>query len=220
MAGGSGCSSTVPSTLPPPRPKSPPQYPDLYGKRRETAKVQMLEREISFLEGELKFVDRLQPASQCCKEVADFVVGNADPFIPTSQKTRRSCHFWKWLCGAPCFSFSWICCCLGCTPHLEMPECCNCSFRDCCSCISCAMPKCQCCTCSCSWPRSQCFQNISCIPCCCKCSLPRCPSCPDCCSCRCRCKCKCSCPKCPKVNLRCCCCCCTKNCCYNCCFCY
>ena len=42
-------SSSVPS-LPPPRPKSPPAYPDLYGKRREMAKVQMLEREIGFLE--------------------------------------------------------------------------------------------------------------------------------------------------------------------------
>lgn len=42
-------SSSVPS-LPPPRPKSPPEYPDLYGRRREAAKVQMLEREISFLE--------------------------------------------------------------------------------------------------------------------------------------------------------------------------
>ncbi|KAK6126734.1 hypothetical protein DH2020_039526 [Rehmannia glutinosa] len=41
--------SSVPS-LPPPQPKSPPEYPDLYGKRRELAKVQMLEREISFLE--------------------------------------------------------------------------------------------------------------------------------------------------------------------------
>jgi hypothetical protein len=49
MAAQSGSSSSVPS-LPPPRPKSPPQYPDLYGKRRETAKVQMLEREIGFLE--------------------------------------------------------------------------------------------------------------------------------------------------------------------------
>ncbi|KAL2458910.1 Guanine nucleotide-binding protein subunit gamma 3 [Forsythia ovata] len=36
--------------LPPPRPKSPPKYPDLYGKRRELAKVQILEREIGFLE--------------------------------------------------------------------------------------------------------------------------------------------------------------------------
>ncbi|KAF2287125.1 hypothetical protein GH714_038356 [Hevea brasiliensis] len=63
----SGCSSSVPS-LPPPCPKSPPEYPDLYGKRREMAKVQMLEREIGFLEEELKSVDSLQPASRCCKE--------------------------------------------------------------------------------------------------------------------------------------------------------
>lgn len=45
----SGGSSSL-SSLPPPRPKSPPAYPDLYGKRREMAKVQMLEREIGFLE--------------------------------------------------------------------------------------------------------------------------------------------------------------------------
>ncbi|CAK7352428.1 unnamed protein product [Dovyalis caffra] len=44
-----GGSSSLPS-LPPPCPKSPPEYPDLYGKRREMAKVQMLEREIGFLE--------------------------------------------------------------------------------------------------------------------------------------------------------------------------
>ncbi|OMO91791.1 hypothetical protein COLO4_18088 [Corchorus olitorius] len=50
MAAKSGGGSSVPS-LPPPCPKSPPEYPDLYGKRREAAKVQMLEREISFLEG-------------------------------------------------------------------------------------------------------------------------------------------------------------------------
>lgn len=48
---GAGCGETasMPS-MPPPCPKSPPQYPDLYGKRRELAKVQMLEREIGFLE--------------------------------------------------------------------------------------------------------------------------------------------------------------------------
>lgn len=49
MAAHSGSSSSVPS-LPPPCPKSPPEYPDLYGKRRELAKVQVLEREICFLE--------------------------------------------------------------------------------------------------------------------------------------------------------------------------
>lgn len=49
MAAHSGSASSVPS-LPPPRPKSPPEYPDLYGKRREMARVQVLEREIGFLE--------------------------------------------------------------------------------------------------------------------------------------------------------------------------
>lgn len=54
MAAPPGRSSSVPS-LPPPCPKSPPAYPDLYGKRREVAKVQMLEREIGFLQVCLKF---------------------------------------------------------------------------------------------------------------------------------------------------------------------
>lgn len=49
MDGAKRETSTVPS-LPPPLPKSPPPYPDLYGKRRELARVQMLEREIGFLE--------------------------------------------------------------------------------------------------------------------------------------------------------------------------
>ncbi|CAH8370645.1 unnamed protein product [Eruca vesicaria subsp. sativa] len=50
LAGGETCSALAKSSLPPPRPKSPPEYPDLYGKRREAARVQMLEREIGFLE--------------------------------------------------------------------------------------------------------------------------------------------------------------------------
>ncbi|KAI5320066.1 hypothetical protein L3X38_039774 [Prunus dulcis] len=127
MAAPSGSSASVPS-LPPPCPKSPPQYPDLYGKRRETARVQMLEREIGFLEEELKSVERLQPSSRCCKEVADFVAANPDPLIPTNRKKRRSCRFWKWLCRMPCFSCSWICCCCcnRCSLHLEMPRCCDC----------------------------------------------------------------------------------------------
>ncbi|OIW19351.1 hypothetical protein TanjilG_03485 [Lupinus angustifolius] len=74
--------SSIPS-LPPPSPKSPPEYPDLYGKRRESARVQMLEREISFLEEELKSVEGLQPASRCCKEMADFVIANSDPLLPS-----------------------------------------------------------------------------------------------------------------------------------------
>ncbi|KAE8677138.1 hypothetical protein F3Y22_tig00111542pilonHSYRG00038 [Hibiscus syriacus] len=84
MAVRSGGSSSSVRSLPPPCPKSPPGYPDLYGKRREAAKIQMLEREISFLEEELKSVEGLQPASRYCKEVTDFVMAKSDPLIPTS----------------------------------------------------------------------------------------------------------------------------------------
>ncbi|KAJ8448592.1 hypothetical protein Cgig2_010479 [Carnegiea gigantea] len=96
---GSGHAPRVPS-LPPPCPKSPPPYPDLYGTRRDMARIQILERERSFLEAfgktllsfhldteiprwnssipflpsqeELKFVEGLLPASRCCKEYAWF----------------------------------------------------------------------------------------------------------------------------------------------------
>ncbi|KAB2633986.1 guanine nucleotide-binding protein subunit gamma 3-like [Pyrus ussuriensis x Pyrus communis] len=227
MAAPSGSSASVPS-LPPPRPKSPPQYPDLYGKRRETARVQMLEREIGFLEEELKSVERLQPASRCCKEVVDFVVANPDPLIPTNRKKRRSCRFWKWLCGMPCFSCSWIfcCCCDGCSLRLEMPRCCDCSPCNCNPCACCPLPKWRCC---CSCPRSNCCKNISCGRNCCifpPCSCPDCScanccifpscSCPDC-SCTNCCKWKCSCPKCPKVRP---CCCCRITCCNPCSICF
>ncbi|KAI8005020.1 BAHD acyltransferase [Camellia lanceoleosa] len=50
MAGSSSFSSLVVPSLPPLRPKSLPEYLDLYGKRRELPKVQILEREITSLE--------------------------------------------------------------------------------------------------------------------------------------------------------------------------
>ncbi|KAI3714495.1 hypothetical protein L6452_21450 [Arctium lappa] len=72
-----------------PRPKSPPE---LYGKRREFAKVVMLEREIGFLQEELKSIETLQPASCCIKEVADYVVANPEPLISTCKKTHFICY--------------------------------------------------------------------------------------------------------------------------------
>lgn len=202
--GGGGSSTENAPTLQPPRPKSPPAYPDLYGKRRELAKVQMLEREISFLEGELKFVESLQPASRYCKEVGDYVAANSDPFMPVSKKTRRFCSLWKWLCRAPCVFLSSICC-FECNFHLKKPQCCDSECNICnCSpvCVNCSIPKCQCCP----RPWTQCFGATSCIRKCC--FLPRCFRCSDC-------SCKCSC-SCPKVNL----CCCESNCCYSCWACY
>ncbi|KAL8464076.1 hypothetical protein ACS0TY_033843 [Phlomoides rotata] len=70
-----------------PPPPLPPEYPDLYGKRRELAKVQVLEREIGFLEEEVKSVGGHQPVSRACKEVVDFVTCcNADPLLPMLSK--------------------------------------------------------------------------------------------------------------------------------------
>ncbi|XP_022842513.1 guanine nucleotide-binding protein subunit gamma 3-like [Olea europaea var. sylvestris] len=209
---------TVPP-LPPPLPKSPPQYPDLYGKRRELAKVQILEREISFLEEELRSVEGLLPASRSCKEIADFVTGKSDPLIPITKKVRRSYRFWKWLCGISCFNLSLICCCPKC-PHLHMPHCCKCNLCNLDSCISCPMPKYHC---SSSCLNTQCCKMSDCscrrrccIPKCptcsvCFCCIPKCPTCSVCfCFAR---RCTCCYPKCPKVNI---CSCCDKSCCYSC----
>ncbi|KAG7023705.1 Guanine nucleotide-binding protein subunit gamma 3, partial [Cucurbita argyrosperma subsp. argyrosperma] len=106
MAARSVYSSSV-SSLPTPSPKSPPDYPDLYGKRREIARIQKLEGEIGFLEDELKSIQSLQPVSISCKEISDFVTANSDPLMPT---------------GLPCFNLSWLCCCscTGCSVYLEM----------------------------------------------------------------------------------------------------
>ncbi|KAF8393634.1 hypothetical protein HHK36_021880 [Tetracentron sinense] len=79
-------SSSV-SSLPASCPKSPPVYPDLYGKRRELAKVQMLEREI--VEGNHQIV--------AGRRFYDYVGTNPDPLIPTNRKIRRSFRFWKWI---------------------------------------------------------------------------------------------------------------------------
>ncbi|KAI3802828.1 hypothetical protein L1987_30971 [Smallanthus sonchifolius] len=84
----------LPPSLPLPRPKSPPE---LYGKRRELAKVLMLEREIRFLEDELKSVETLQPASTRIKEVADYVVTTPEPLIAVGyyveiHASNSTCH--------------------------------------------------------------------------------------------------------------------------------
>ncbi|XP_027339514.1 guanine nucleotide-binding protein subunit gamma 3-like [Abrus precatorius] len=217
MATPTKSTSSMVLSMPLPSTMAPPGYPDLYGKRREMARVQMLEREISFLEEELKSSDGLQRASRCCKEIADYVMANPDPLLPTSKKNRRSCGFWKWLCGIPCFNLSWICCwcCDGCFSHINLSSCCShCkSCNWCCSClpsINCSLPKGH----SCYGGRSHCCRESCCCTKCC--ILPSCnfrwpfPSC-----CICKCSCSCSCPNFPKVSP----CCCTNSCWNPCCSC-
>ncbi|KAL4329133.1 hypothetical protein AHAS_Ahas13G0269600 [Arachis hypogaea] len=90
MAISSAKGSPKAPTLPLPSPKAPPGYPDLYGKRREISRLHMLEREISFLEEELKSSEGFQPASRCCKEIDDFVMAKADPLLPTSKMWKKN----------------------------------------------------------------------------------------------------------------------------------
>ncbi|CDY16550.1 BnaC09g37230D [Brassica napus] len=243
VTGETGSPLAKPS-LPPPRPKSPPEYPDLYGKRREAARVQMLEREIGYLEakvvdllnlgsyyiqqGENKFIEGAQPASRCCKEVSDFVVANSDPLIPAQRKNRRHCRFWKWLCCVPCLSLASFCCCCQseCSCHLRKPKCCN--FTSCCcvgskccdgSCCSniCCCPKPSCPSCSCfRGCCCSCPDLACCIPTCFRsCSRPSCLNKKKSSCCSCNCKIRwSSCCRCPNVRL-CCCFCNCKNLCSN-----
>ncbi|KAH1041902.1 hypothetical protein GLYMA_09G070100v4 [Glycine max] len=209
MSTSTRATSNILLSLPLPSPKAaPPSCPDLYGKRREMAKIQMLEREISFLEEELKSSEGLQPASRCCKEIADFVMANSDPLLPTSKKNHRSCSFWKWL-DIPCFNLSWIChwCCDGCFEHQNMSSCCSHCMP--CNCCSSCLPSTNCSCCP-NGISHCCKDSCGCKICC---TLPSCnigwPF-PSCCICKCSCSCSWSGPKkCPKVRP---CCCCTNSC--------
>ncbi|KAK9149224.1 hypothetical protein Scep_007981 [Stephania cephalantha] len=180
------CSSS--SSLPFPLPKSPPKYPDMSGKRRELAKIQILEREIGFLEEELKSFEGVQLASRSCKEVHEFVGTRSDPLIPTNRKSSRSSRFWKQLCKRSCLNLSWICCFSGCTCKLKPWNCCP----ACCKSENwlCFLDA-PCCFCNCR-PRCDCLKNTPCRRCC-VCKAPSCPDCPNCC------RCSCSCPDCTKV---------------------
>ncbi|MED6170642.1 hypothetical protein PIB30_117011 [Stylosanthes scabra] len=202
---GSGVGSPKAPTLPLPSPKAPPGYPDLYGKRREISRLHMLEREISFLEEELKSSEGFQPASRCCKEIDDFVMAKADPLLPTKKKKSRSSRFWKWLCCTPCSTLcSCLCCCCcceprccdGCSKHLSLPSCSCCQHLRQCSCCKCVTPKSNCCRGSNSGCcKGSCGCQNCCIPPSCKCL--------SCCSCKC--SCSCTCPTCPKLPQSCCC---------------
>ncbi|XP_031498849.1 guanine nucleotide-binding protein subunit gamma 3-like [Nymphaea colorata] len=221
--------STSPPSLRGPCPRTPPSYPDLYGKYRLQKQIQILNREIGFLEEELTSLDGLPPASRFCKEVEDFVREHPDPLVPIKRTIRRSHRIWRILrvvfcCNLSCFRYGsgcsigvpksfdcnvtkcwrWCCAayCCTCKPCYVLPNCpdCRCCKPDC----TCTLPDCSCCA-----PECGCLPDCST---CCYCKLPRasCPSCrrnvPDC-SC-CIPDCRCSLPDCS---------CCIPN--YSCCIC-
>ncbi|CAI0473179.1 unnamed protein product [Linum tenue] len=124
-ASSSGSSSSVGVVVVGPvSPKSPPSGSlDMYGKRRQLVKVQVLEREIALLQEELKAVDVLQPASKCCREVHEYVDGRQDPFISKKEESHllhKPCLSWKQLCRP------WGCCLSECQCHVRLPKCLSC----------------------------------------------------------------------------------------------
>ncbi|CAI0419042.1 unnamed protein product [Linum tenue] len=124
-ASSSGSSSSVGVVVVGPvSPKSPPSGSlDLYGKRRQLVKVQVLEREIALLQEELKAVEILQPASKCCREVHEYVDGRQDPFISIKEEPHqlhKPCLSWKQLC------LPWVCCLGECQWHVQLPKCLSC----------------------------------------------------------------------------------------------
>ncbi|XP_056684732.1 guanine nucleotide-binding protein subunit gamma 3 isoform X2 [Spinacia oleracea] len=145
-----------------PMPKSPP---GLFAKRRHQAKLQVLEREIGFLEEELKSLDNIQPTSRCCKEINDFVVTKPDPLITTNQKSSPSD------CSCSCRRISG--CCRSDKEHRQQARTnCCCSRESYCP-KCCAIKGCSC------YPQNCCLFRL-CSNCCCKVKL--CPNCvPSCC---------------------------------------
>ncbi|CAL9110070.1 unnamed protein product [Musa acuminata var. zebrina] len=163
---------------PSPRPRSPPRYPDLCGRHRLQAEVQLLSREISFLEEELQSVEGLQPVSACCKEIDDYVGANPDPLIPIFKKRNKHRCIWRWLRAMVCCNPTRTCCSgdqscrrkrpsCTCKQNWSCPSCCACTQRNCCkvpcSRLQCAVPTLSCpgyscgCVCSCSFGRKVCL---------------------------------------------------------------
>ncbi|XP_021716545.1 guanine nucleotide-binding protein subunit gamma 3-like [Chenopodium quinoa] len=148
-----------------PMPKSPPS---LYAKRRHQAKLQVLEREIGFLEEELKSLDNVQPTSRSCKEINDFVATKPDPLITVNQqKSSQSDCSCSWRIS-------------GCSRsdkehHDQQPrKSCCCSRKSCCRPKCCGIKGCSC------FPQNCCLFKLCSSNCCCKVKL--CHNCvPSCC---------------------------------------
>ncbi|CAL4939887.1 unnamed protein product [Urochloa decumbens] len=175
-----------------PRPKSPPASPDPCGRHRLQLAVDALNREIGFLEGEISSIEGVHTASRCCKEVDEFVGRNPDPFItiqPEKRSNDQSQQFLKKFRAKSCLSYlSWICCCGGGCPALQVKmrpagatSCCSCGgggaqLRKLCCC-------CCCCGCRCRVVYAGCCGGAPCPRCSCDCSCPRCLlscACPSC----------------------------------------
>lgn len=129
-------------------PKSPPGSLDLYGKRRQWVKLQVLEREIALLQEELKSIEGLQPASRSCKELDNFIGAKPDPFILITQEIPKSKPICKTLWARICLKFGRICCfsCSQC--KVEMCNWClplNSKCWCCCKWTSVSCPHCGCC---------------------------------------------------------------------------
>ncbi|XP_010685299.1 guanine nucleotide-binding protein subunit gamma 3 isoform X2 [Beta vulgaris subsp. vulgaris] len=122
-----------------PMPKSPPGYIDLYAKRRHQAKLQVLEREIDFLQEELKSLEKVQPTSRCCEEINDFVAAKPDPFVAEYQKSNSnqsgcSCS-WRRISG----------CCRSDKEHQQQARKKHCCLREnCCPKCCCGFKGCSC----------------------------------------------------------------------------
>ncbi|XP_024971509.1 guanine nucleotide-binding protein subunit gamma 3-like isoform X2 [Cynara cardunculus var. scolymus] len=167
MGGTSNDSSSSSSSMSPLSSPSSIVYVDLYGKRRQIAKVQVLEREIGLIQEEIKSLGEVELASRCCKEIDEYVEVTPDPLIALNQIRNRSRNFWKnlrrkigsMLCCCGCCKTTTICCscrsaadggCCCCSGHQEKtrtPERCNCPRISChCSCKP-SCPKCSVCCC-------------------------------------------------------------------------
>ncbi|CAN6483800.1 unnamed protein product [Victoria cruziana] len=191
MVAVSEVASSPPSTSPSrrgPCPRTPPSYPDLYGKYRLQKQIQVLNRELGFLEEELSSLDGLPPASRFCKEVEEFVREHPDPLVPIKRTIRRSRQIWRtfrvaFRCNISCLRCS-SCCSISAPKKFDSWNvtrcwrwCCAtfcCTCKLCCTLPSCPDCKCYTSDCTCALPGCSCAPECGCSPpdCCTCCKLP------------------------------------------------
>ncbi|KAK9054760.1 hypothetical protein SSX86_025839 [Deinandra increscens subsp. villosa] len=168
--GGTSNDSSASSSMSPPLTVSSPStlvYLDLYGKRRQLAKLQVLHREIGLLQDEINSLAELELASRCCKELEDYVEATPDPLIAINQIRGRSRkNRWRkigWMLRCCCCCSKEVrcsfcprakdCCCWGGQPKTCSSRCCKCPKISCgCSCS----PKCLKIS-ACCWNPCPCF---------------------------------------------------------------
>lgn len=145
-----------------PQPPQAETYLDICGRHRKQVELNRLSKEISLLEEELKMLEGLSLASQCCKSVVENVEKRSDPLLPFVTEGQSTSSWERWFKERSTDTdYSCFCSCrqlkVRKISHWKRFTCWKPNFRQ----ASCLIPRFNCCTCC-------CFQShrTGCIKCC------------------------------------------------------